>query len=139
MSAAARPTNSDTVLDVCCGPGIVVCAFAPHVRQATGLDFTPVMLDRARALAAEHGLRNVALDQGDAYALPYPDGSFTIVVTRYSLHHLDDPAAALREMVRVCAPGDASSWPTPMRRRTRCRRPLIIGSKCCATPLMPVH
>jgi len=102
---AAGPTDADTVLDVCCGPGLVVCAFAPHVRQATGIDFTPAMLDRARALAAEHGLCNVALDQGDAYALPYPDGSFTIVVTRYSLHHLEDPTAALREMVRVCEPG----------------------------------
>jgi ubiquinone/menaquinone biosynthesis C-methylase UbiE len=101
--AGARAT--DTVLDVACGPGIVVCGFAPHVRHATGIDFTPAMLDRARNLAAENGLRNVAWDQGDAYALPYPDASFSIVVTRYSLHHLLDPLAALREMVRVCMSG----------------------------------
>ena len=100
-----RAGAGDTVLDVACGPGIVVCAFAPHVRHATGVDFTPAMLDRARALAAEKGLHNVAWDQGDAYSLPYVDASFSIVVTRYSLHHLLDPAAALREMVRVCAPG----------------------------------
>jgi ubiquinone/menaquinone biosynthesis C-methylase UbiE len=96
---------SDTVLDVACGPGIVVCAFAPHVQHATGVDFTPAMLDRARTLAAEKSLHNVAWDQGDAYRLPYVDASFSIVVTRYSLHHLLDPAATLREMVRVCAPG----------------------------------
>jgi SAM-dependent methyltransferase len=102
---AARPAADDTVLDVACGPGIVVCAFAPHVRHATGIDYTPVMLDEARARAARQGLRNVAWDRGDAYALPYPDGSFTIVVTRYALHHLEQPERALREMVRVCAPG----------------------------------
>src|SRR5262249_23270625 len=96
---------TDTVLDVACGPGIVVCAFAPQVRHATGIDFTPAMLDRARILAAEKGLSNVSWDHGDAYNLPYPDASFSIVVTRYSLHHLLDPLAALREMVRVCAPG----------------------------------
>src|SRR5262249_15801402 len=101
--ASAGPT--DTVLDVACGPGIVVCAFAPYVRHATGIDFTPAMLDQARALAAEKRLRNVAWVHGDAYNLPYADASFTIVVTRYSLHHLLDPAAVLREMVRVCIPG----------------------------------
>jgi SAM-dependent methyltransferase len=102
---AAQPSAKDAILDVACGPGLVVCAFAPHVEQATGIDFTPAMLDKARALAAERGLENVAWDQGDAYALPYVDGSFTIVVTRYSLHHLERPLAALKEMVRVCAPG----------------------------------
>ena len=56
-------------------------------------------------LAARKGIRNVAWDQGDAYHLRYADGGFSIVVTRYSLHHLLDPQAALREMVRVCAPG----------------------------------
>ena len=35
---AGRPGAGDTVLDVACGGGIVVCAFAPHVRQATGID-----------------------------------------------------------------------------------------------------
>ena len=103
--AAARPKTDDTVLDVACGPGIVVCAFAPHVQAATGLDYTPAMLDQARTRAAEKGLHNVAWQQGDAYALPYPDGNFSIVVTRYSLHHLEHPERALREMMRVCAPG----------------------------------
>jgi len=59
------------------------------------------MLDRARKLATEQGVRNVDWHQGDV--LPYAVESFTIGVTRYSFHHLLDPAAALREMVRVCA------------------------------------
>jgi len=43
----AGPT--DAVLDVACGPGLVVCAFAAVVRQAVGIDQVPAMLDRARA------------------------------------------------------------------------------------------
>jgi ubiquinone/menaquinone biosynthesis C-methylase UbiE len=102
---AARPARDDRVLDVACGPGLVVCALAPHVREAIGIDVTPAMLDRARKLAAERGLTNVAWRQGDVGSLPYGDASVTIVTTRFSVHHFLDPAAVLREMVRVCAPG----------------------------------
>ena len=103
--AAAAPSPDDTVLDVACGGGIVVCGFAPHVRHATGIDMTPAMLDRARRLAAEKGIVNVAWRDGDVTSLPWPDSSFTIVVTRFAVHHFPDPEAVLREMVRVCIPG----------------------------------
>ena len=95
----------DTVLDVACGGGNVVCAFAGVVRHATGIDMTPAMLDRARSMAREKSLSNVSWDQGQATSLPYADGAFTIVVTRFSFHHFIDPLAVLKEMVRVCAPG----------------------------------
>ena len=102
---AAQANSDDSVLDVACGPGLVVCAFAPHVREATGIDVTPAMLERARKLAAEKGLSNVSWRHDDVYSLPYADSSFTIVTTRFSFHHFLDPVAVLREMVRVCAPG----------------------------------
>ena len=101
---AAEAGPDDTVLDVACGGGIVVCAFAPHVRHATGIDMTPAMLEQSRKLAADKRLANVDWRQGDVASLPYPDAAFTIVVTRYSFHHFLDPLAVLREMVRVCAP-----------------------------------
>ncbi|WP_119727137.1 class I SAM-dependent methyltransferase [Thermomonospora amylolytica] len=41
----------------------------------------------------------------DAAALPYRDGTFTLVTSRFALRRLGDPARALREMVRVCRPG----------------------------------
>jgi SAM-dependent methyltransferase len=102
---AAQPGPDDTVLDVACGGGIVVCAFAPYVRHATGIDVTPAMLQRARALAAEKGLANIIWQEGEVERLPYPDGAFTIVVTRFAMHHFLDPATVFREMVRVCVPG----------------------------------
>ena len=95
----------DTVLDVACGGGLVVCAFARVVAHATGIDVTPAMLARARGLAEERGLPNVTLDEGDVKTLPYPDGSFTIVLSRFTFHHFLDPLGVLKEMVRVCAPG----------------------------------
>ena len=103
--AAAEAGPGDLVLDVACGGGIVVCAFAPHVKHVTGIDMTPAMLDRARHLAAEKGVANVTWREGDVTCLPYPDGAFTIVVTRFAVHHFPDPTSVFREMVRVCAPG----------------------------------
>jgi SAM-dependent methyltransferase len=83
----------------------VARAFAPHVRHATGIDVTPAMLETACKAAAEQGLTNASWEQGDVTTLPYPDGSFTIVATRFSFHHFTDAGAVLKEMVRVCAPG----------------------------------
>jgi ubiquinone/menaquinone biosynthesis C-methylase UbiE len=102
---AAQAGPADEVLDVACGGGIVVCAFAAVVKHATGIDMTQAMLDRARTLATEKGVANVTWREGEVERLPFPDGSFTIVVTRFAMHHLLDPAAVFREMMRVCVPG----------------------------------
>src|SRR6266699_1749755 len=72
----------DTVLDVACGPGLVV-----------------------GALAGEKGLANVAWQVGDVLPLPSPDGAFSLVVSRFAFHHFPEPRAVLAEMKRVCAPG----------------------------------
>ncbi len=95
----------DTVLDVACGPGIVACAFARSVRQVTAIDLTPAMIDQARSLARERGLHNIDWRVGDVVPLPYPDQSFSIVLSRFALHHLTDPVAAFAEMTRVCRGG----------------------------------
>jgi len=75
------------------------------VRHATGIDVTPAMIERARALAAEKGLGNVGWQVGDVLPLPYPDGAFSLVVSRFAFHHFPEPRAVLAEMKRVCAPG----------------------------------
>lgn len=113
--AGAGPT--DTALDVACGGGLVVCAFARVVKHATGIDLTPAMIERAKQLQREHGLPNVTWRVGDVLPLPYPDGSFTIVTSRFAFHHFLDPCAVLGEMKRVCAAGGrivvADSAPAP--------------------------
>ncbi len=111
----------DTALDVACGGGIVVCALAKVVKHATGIDLTPAMIDRARALAAEQKLTNVSWKLGDVLPLPYPDGAFSLVTSRFAFHHFLDPMAVLAEMTRVCAPGgrvaviDSEASPDPAK------------------------
>jgi ubiquinone/menaquinone biosynthesis C-methylase UbiE len=102
---AARVVPGSRVLDVACGPGLVALALAEAAGHVTGLDLTPAMLDKARELQRQRGLANLSWDLGRADALPYADGSFDAVVTRFSFHHLTDPARALAEMVRACRPG----------------------------------
>jgi ubiquinone/menaquinone biosynthesis C-methylase UbiE len=101
--AGAGP--DDTVLDVACGPGLLVCAFAKVVRHATGIDLTPAMLEQAREQQRQQGLQNVTWQQGDVLPLPYQDGTFSIVSARFALHHFLDPLAVLKEMKRVCRAG----------------------------------
>jgi ubiquinone/menaquinone biosynthesis C-methylase UbiE len=102
---AAQPKPGDSSLDVCCGPGSVVAAFAPRVARAVGLDATAAMLDEARALASEQGLTNIEWHQGDVYALPFADAVFDIVSCRFAFHHLEKPALVFAEMVRVARRG----------------------------------
>lgn len=102
---AAAPRASDRALDIACGTGSVACAMAAHVAEAVGLDATPAMLDEARKLAAKRALSNVQWREGSAYAAPFGDTSFDIVSCRFAFHHLEEPARAFREMIRLAAPG----------------------------------
>jgi ubiquinone/menaquinone biosynthesis C-methylase UbiE len=95
----------DTALDVACGAGLVVCAFAEVVQAAAGIDLTPAMIQRAQLLQRQKGLTNVSWQVGDVVPLPFADESFSIVSCRYALHHMENPAAVVSEMVRVCARG----------------------------------
>jgi ubiquinone/menaquinone biosynthesis C-methylase UbiE len=100
-----RPTGTDRLLDVGCGPGRMTLMLAPLVKEAIGIDLTPEMLTQARAAQAAQGVTNVRWQQGDVLPLPFGDGSFSIVTTQATFHHFADPAAVLAEMARVCAPG----------------------------------
>lgn len=102
---AGRATGTHRSLDVACGPGLVALAFARVVRSAVGLDTTQAMLDRARELQRQRKITNTEWVLGEAYALPFPDGSFDVVTCRFAFHHLLQPSVALSEMLRVARPG----------------------------------
>jgi SAM-dependent methyltransferase len=105
IAAACSVSEDDLVLDVACGPGLVSCALASAARHVTGVDLTPAMIDRAKTRQREQGLDNLSWRLADASELPFGDDTFSLVVTRYSLHHVLDPAAVVDEMVRVAKPG----------------------------------
>ena len=94
------------VLDVPCGGGLVLNALSPDHRLAyLALDFSPVMLSRARERAARLGLATIRFERGDVGSLPFGDGVFDLCLTYNGLHCFPDPERALRELGRVTAPG----------------------------------
>ena len=100
----AAPRPGDRAIDVACGPGTFALRFAPRVRMQVGFDLTPALVAQARA-AAQAGIKNLFFTLGDAAALPFAAGAFDVVSCGYSLHHMPDLAAAVREFARVAKPG----------------------------------
>lgn len=95
------------VLDVGCGTGQLTSAIAdlvsPH-GQVVGLDKSGVML--AHVLPGRRGPRtSPCFVRGDVRSLPFPDHAFDRTVATTLFQHLEDPAGALREMVRVTKSG----------------------------------
>jgi len=105
LSELAQPTSHDTVLDYASGAGIAGFDLAPDVRAVEAADELPDMLEEGRRLAGELGLVNVAFTLVDLYALPYKDGSFSLVACHNAFHLLPEPVTALGELLRVTSPG----------------------------------
>jgi len=92
----------DTVLDVATGTGAVARELLARKRcTVVGLDQSPEMLAEARRRLPA----SVTLLEGRAEKLPFPDGAFDGLTFTYLLRYVDDPAAVLRELVRVVRPG----------------------------------
>lgn len=90
-------------LEVAVGSGLNLPHYPAAVTEAVGLDLSREMLRRAGQRARALGLP-VALVQGDAERLPFPDAAFDSVGVSLALCTVPDPAAALREVARVCRP-----------------------------------
>jgi ubiquinone/menaquinone biosynthesis C-methylase UbiE len=97
--------GSELLLDVAAGTGHAARELAPRVRVAVALDVTPAMLEAGKAAAERDGVENVVFMRGEAGALPFLDGSFDVVVTRFALHHVECPADVLAEIARCVRPG----------------------------------
>ncbi len=98
VKAVVRP--GDRVLDGCCGTGdLAVAAVKAGAGEVVGLDFSPRMLERARAKQ-----ESVTWIEGDLLALPFPDASFDAATVGFGVRNVADLPAALVELRRVLRP-----------------------------------
>jgi ubiquinone/menaquinone biosynthesis C-methylase UbiE len=93
------------ILDVGCGTGYLLGrlgARAPQADALAGIDAAPAMIETAQGTAADDRLRFLV---GTAEQLPWPAGTFDLVVSTTSFDHWADQRAGLAECARVLAPG----------------------------------
>ncbi|MEP0846890.1 MAG: ubiquinone/menaquinone biosynthesis methyltransferase [Phycisphaerae bacterium] len=103
--AAAEVRAGDIVLDVCCGTGSMIRAFAdgsPKPRFIVGLDFAANML---RAGVYAKLAAPMALVRGDALRLPLADATVDVVSCAFGVRNFQNLAAGLGEFRRVLRPG----------------------------------
>ena len=109
----AQVQPGQRLLDVACGAGVVAVTAARRGAKVSGLDLSPVLLERARYNAAVSAL-DIDFTEGDAEALPYPDAAFDVVLSQHGHIFAPRPAVVLKEMLRVLKKGGRiafSTWP----------------------------
>ena len=99
--------SKPTILDICCGTGGVIVAFANRYPEGVtiGYDFSRGML---RKVQHKQTSGKIILIEGDAARLPFADESFDIVTCSHALYELKRQTrqTALKEMKRVvCSDG----------------------------------
>lgn len=87
------------ILDLACGPGIMIKGLRAKNYRITAIDAAPDMVALAREVAGDD--TQVVCEVGDAYALSVPDGAFDIVTAMGLIEYLDDEPKYLREMNRI--------------------------------------
>ena len=103
LAAIQFPANA-RILEVGCGTGVLTRMLArwPGVGEIIGVDPTPSLLRRARALAAD--IPNIRFEEADGRSLPFDPHSFDVVVFDSTLSHVPEPERALAEAHRVLRP-----------------------------------
>ena len=121
-AAAAGVRAGDVVVDVCCGTGDMVRAFAglsPAPKLILGVDFAAGMLANGRFDGV--GIA-VQLIRGDALRLPLADASVDVISCIFGVRNFGELQAGLDEMARVARPGGRVvilEFATPERRLAR--------------------
>lgn len=92
-------------LDVAAGTGILARALAGRFGRVIAIDLSRDMLEQGKAETEQSGIANVEFVEGNVERLPFGDGSFDLVVSRFAFHHFPDPIKVLHEMKRVCKSG----------------------------------
>jgi len=118
--------DGEDVLDVAAGSGLLfrrLLALNP-TGFCAGLDLSEAMLRRARAKAEASAHQRWELVLGDAYALPWPDKHFDVVMNNYMFDLLPeaDFGHVLSEFRRVLKPGGRLAMVNMTSAETRSQR-----------------
>ncbi len=103
-----RLAEGERVLDLGSGAGtdsLIAAQMVGDEGSVTGIDMTTEMLGKARAAAAEVGVTNVEFVESEAEQLPFPDGSFAVVISNGVIDLIPDKDAVFAELYRVLTPG----------------------------------
>ncbi len=105
--AAAGVGPRDRVLDVGCGTGQSTrdAARAAVAGSALGVDLSAAMLECARRLSDDEGLRNVTYQQADAQVHRFLPARFDLCISRFGAMFFADPVAAFTNIGRTLRPG----------------------------------
>lgn len=104
----ARIKKGDVVVDLGSGAGND-CFIARHETGETGkvigIDFTPAMVDKARANAEARGFNNVEFRQGDIEHIPISANVADVIVSNCVLNLVPNKNGVFQEIYRVLKPG----------------------------------
>ena len=106
--AAAALQEGETVLDLGSGGGVDCFLGARQVGEAgrvIGVDMTPEMVSKARAIAEQGGHANVEFRLGEIENLPLADSSVDVILSNCVVNLSPDKAAVYREAYRALRPG----------------------------------
>lgn len=104
----AKISQGDTVVDLGSGAGndcFIARAETGGTGKVIGIDFTPVMVEKARANAEKLGYNNVEFRQGDIENMPLAGNTADVVVSNCVLNLVPNKAQAFKEMYRIIKPG----------------------------------
>jgi ubiquinone/menaquinone biosynthesis C-methylase UbiE len=96
--------DGERVLDVGCGTGSLTFALPRHanVAEIAAIDFSPVFVEEARKRNCDP---RIDIKQGDATAIPFPNGHFDRAMALLVLHFVPEASKAIAEMRRVVKKG----------------------------------
>ncbi|MDQ5985951.1 MAG: 2-methoxy-6-polyprenyl-1,4-benzoquinol methylase, mitochondrial [Syntrophus sp. SKADARSKE-3] len=105
MMNAIPLTAEMDVLDYGCGTGLLTLALQPHVRTITGADTSIGMLDVFKGKIEAQGLTNVTIQYLDADQGIGLTGSYHLITSSMTLHHVEDPPTIIRKLYEHLYPG----------------------------------
>jgi len=98
------PIKGLSVLDICCGSGMISEYYAKKGAKVSGIDLSPEAVERASIRSKRYDFQ-AEFRIADSTNLPFPDNSFDIVSVHDGLHHLNNPKKAVKEMARLAKKG----------------------------------